>query len=112
MLKLQELRIAAGLTQRELAEKIGVKNYTVANWEQNRTEPSIKDLIDLANYFECSVDYLLGRENDFGQIVIFKSGEKEQAELFGLYEGLSEERKKTIRVLLHDLKALSLQEEK
>ena len=38
MLKLQELRIQAGLTQRELAEKIGVKNYTVANWEQNRTE--------------------------------------------------------------------------
>ncbi len=107
MLRIQELRTAARLTQRELAEKIGVKNYTVANWEQNRTEPSIKDLTDLANYFECSVDYLLGRENDFGQIVIFKNGEKEYAELFGLYEGLPTERKKLIHTLLRDLKALT-----
>ena len=110
MLKLQELRTAAGLTQKELAEKIGVKNYTVANWEQNRTEPSIKDLIDLANYFECSIDYLLGRENDFGQIVIFKDGKKEQAELFSLYEGLSKERKETILLLLRDLNILSQQD--
>lgn len=110
MLKLQELRTAAGLTQKELAEKIGVKNYTVANWEQNRTEPSIKDLIDLANYFECSIDYLLGRENDFGQILIFKDGKKEQAELFSLYEGLSKERKETILLLLRDLNILSQQD--
>ena len=110
MLKLQELRTTAGLTQKELAEKIGVKNYTVANWEQNRTEPSIKDLIDLANYFECSIDYLLGRENDFGQIVIFKDGKKEQAELFSLYEGLSKERKETILLLLRDLNILSQQD--
>jgi len=33
MYRIHELRLAAGLTQRELAEKIGVKNYTVANWE-------------------------------------------------------------------------------
>ena len=56
MLKIQELRTAKNLTQRALAEQIGVKNYTVANWEQNRTEPSLGDLIDLANFVECSID--------------------------------------------------------
>ena len=107
MFRIHELRLAAGLTQRELAEKIGVKNYTVANWEQNRTEPSIKDLTDLANFFECSVDYLIGRENDFGQIIIFKNGEKEYADLLCLYNDLSEERKHVIQLLLRDLKALT-----
>ena len=110
MLKIQELRVASNLTQRELAEKIGVKNYTVANWEQNRTEPSIRDLVDLANFFECSVDYLIGRENDFGQILIIKEESKEHTELLSLYEGLTEERKKVIQTLLKDLRVLTKRE--
>ena len=107
MLRIQELRTSAGLTQRALAERIGVKNYTVANWEQNRTEPSVKDLIDLANFFECSVDYLLGRENDFGQIVIFNSENREHSELLALFESLSPTRKQTVLSLIKDLKIAS-----
>ena len=107
MLKIQELRTTAGLTQRALAEKIGVKNYTVANWEQNRTEPSLKDLIDLADFFECSVDYILGRENDFGQIVIFNKESKEHGELLALFEALSPDRKHIILTLMKDLKTAS-----
>ena len=107
MLKLQELRIQAGLTQRELAEKIGVKNYTVANWEQNRTEPSIKDLVDLADFFEVSIDYLIGRENDLGEIIISKNLTDSQIKLLSLFNSLNEERKETILKLLKDLKALS-----
>ncbi len=104
MLRIQELRAAAGLTQRALAEKIGVKNYTVANWEQGRTEPSIKDLTDLANFFKCSVDYILGRENDFGQVVIFNSENKEHGEFLALFESLSPERKQMILTLIKSLK--------
>ena len=107
MFRIQELRIASGLTQRELAEKIGVKNYTVANWEQNRTEPSVRDLIDLANFFECSVDYLIGRENDFGQILIFKESAKEYKDILGLYEGLTDERKALVTSFLQDLRNLT-----
>ena len=107
MFRIQELRTERGLTQRELAEKIGVKNYTVANWEQNRTEPSVRDLIDLANFFECSVDYLIGRENDFGQILILKDNASEQANFLSLYEGLTDERKTLVLSLLHDLRTLT-----
>lgn len=107
MLKLQELRIQAGLTQRELAEKIGVKNYTVANWEQNRTEPSIKDLVDLADFFEVSIDYLIGRENDLGEIIISKNLTDSQIKLLSLFNSLNEERKESILKLLKDFKVLS-----
>ena len=100
MLKLQELRTQAGLTQRELAEKIGVKNYTVANWEQNRTEPAIKDLVDLANFFEVSVDYLIGRESELGQIIVFKNLTDSQIELLTLFEQFSADKKEVILKLL------------
>ena len=103
MLKIQELRSNYGLTQKALAEKIGVKNYTVANWEQNRTEPSLKDLKDLADFFNCSIDYLVGRENDFGQIVIANDLTDKQSQFLVLYENLSEYDKKFVEKLLFKL---------
>ena len=90
MFRIQELRTAKNLTQRELAERIGVKNYIVANWEQNRTEPSVQDLRDLADFFECSVDYLIGRENDFGQIVLLSDQSNEYSKLYCFLSSLSE----------------------
>lgn len=63
MLKLKELRQEKGLSQEQLALIINVKNYTIGNWEQERSEPSIEDIIKLADYFQISTDELLGREN-------------------------------------------------
>ncbi len=68
MLKLKELRQEKGLSQEQLAAIINVKNYTIGNWEQERSEPSIADIIKIADYFEISTDYLLGRSNDIGII--------------------------------------------
>ena len=103
MYRIQELRINSGLTQKQLAEKIGVKNYIIGNWEQGRTEPSVKDLIDLANIFECSIDYLLGRENDFGQIVLTANLSYDVSEVIGLYSNLTDNKKKIVTALLKEL---------
>ena len=65
MLKLRELRVELGIKQEDLAKIIGVQDYTIGNWERERSEPSIEHLIKLADYFQCSVDELLGRE-DYG----------------------------------------------
>ena len=103
MYRIQELRINSGLTQKQLAEKIGVKNYIIGNWEQGRTEPSVKDLIDLANIFECSIDYILGRENDFGQIVLTANLSYDVSEVIGLYSNLTDNKKKIVTALLKEL---------
>ena len=103
MYRIQELRINSGLTQKQLAEKIGVKNYIIGNWEQGRTEPSVKDLIDLSNIFECSIDYLLGRENDFGQIVLTANLSYDVSEVIGLYSNLTDNKKKIVTALLKEL---------
>ena len=63
--KLKELRDEMGISQYQLALAIQLPRYILSNIEQGRTEPSIEYLVKLADYFQCSVDELLGRE-DYG----------------------------------------------
>ena len=62
MLNLKELRLNRRLKQSELAEILHVKQNTISNWENGKTEVNNADAIKLANFFGVSVDYLLGRE--------------------------------------------------
>ena len=62
-IKLKELRIEKGLSQRKLGEILGFCNQTVSFWETGSREPDLDALIKISNYFEVSVDYLLGRED-------------------------------------------------
>lgn len=62
--RLKELRCLRGLTQRELANVLGVTDGAVTLWESNARMPSIPLLVQIADYFGVSVDYLLGRTDD------------------------------------------------
>lgn len=59
--RLQELRKQKGLTQEQLAEKLNVTNQSVSKWEKDINAPDISLLIELADLYETTVDYLLGR---------------------------------------------------
>ena len=69
MIKLFELRSEKGLSQRELARIMNISQGTYNNWENENTQPSIEQLIALADFFEVSVDYLLGRTDDMGSTI-------------------------------------------
>ena len=62
-IRLKELRMNKGLSQRELASIFKVSTGTVGNWEVGTREPDYTTLMKLANFFNVSVDYLLGRED-------------------------------------------------
>ena len=57
--KLQILRKNRGLTQEELAEKLGVSRQAVAKWESSLVYPDIYNLIQISNLMNVSVDYLV-----------------------------------------------------
>ena len=57
--KLQLLRKNKGLTQEELAEKIGVSRQAVAKWEAGQVYPDIFNLIQISDLMNVSVDYLV-----------------------------------------------------
>lgn len=61
MLKIKELRVEKGIDQQTLAQALKIGKGSISNWEVGRTEPSIDYILSLADYFEVSTDYLLGR---------------------------------------------------
>ena len=60
--RLKELRENAGLTQKQLAERIWVSKAAISNYELYERNPSPEILIKLARVFNVSADYLLGIE--------------------------------------------------
>lgn len=61
--RIKNLRLSKGLNQVQLAEKLGVKKQSISNWENDNIMPSIEMLVRIADFFEVSTDYLLGRES-------------------------------------------------
>lgn len=61
-MKIKELRIEHKLSQNELGKIINVSGQTILNWENDIYEPSIEKLIQLADYFNVTLDYLVNRK--------------------------------------------------
>ena len=59
MIRLREIRIKKGLTQKQLAEKISVSTKCISMWENGERNPNIVMLKKLAEIFHCSTDSLL-----------------------------------------------------
>lgn len=60
--RINELLKSEGLNQSKLANGIAVNQSTVCNWLNGKKEPSIESLWKLADFFDVSVDYLIGRK--------------------------------------------------
>ena len=68
-MNLRAIREERDLTQKELADKIGVSHTNIYNYEVGRTEPSIEMLIKLSEALDVSVGYLIGAEDEDGKRV-------------------------------------------
>ena len=62
--RLRELRTSKGLTMEQLAKEIESTKGTISNYENKNKKPSLDMLIKIAEYFDVSIDYLVGRTND------------------------------------------------
>ena len=63
-MRLKELRKSRGISQLKLAMDLNTNQNTISRYETGAREPGISDLIKLADYFDVSIDYLVGRTND------------------------------------------------
>ena len=66
---LKEIRIERQKKQIEVAEAMNVVPATYSSWETGKTEPDLNKLTQLADYFQVTTDYLLGRE-DYGTGIV------------------------------------------
>lgn len=62
MLKLKEYRLRMGVTQNQIAFRLGMTQQTYSRYENGVNEPSIEILVKIADYFQVSIDDLLGRK--------------------------------------------------
>lgn len=63
MLRLKELRKQRGINQTQFAKKFGVAQNTVSNWENGNRVIDSETAAEIANFFDVTVDYLLGRDS-------------------------------------------------
>lgn len=60
--RLKKLRIEKGLSQEKLSNTLSLNKSTICCYEKGTRVPSLEVLIKLSDYFEVSIDYLLGRD--------------------------------------------------
>ncbi len=65
--KIYALRKKCGLSQEQLAEKLGVSRQAVSKWESGTALPEIDKLILLSEYFNVSIDYLVKEQDDHAE---------------------------------------------
>lgn len=63
-MRLKELRKKKGISQLRLATDLNTTQNTISRYETGEREPGIGELIKIADYFNVSVDYLIGRTDN------------------------------------------------
>ena len=74
--KIMELRKKSGLSQEELAEKVGVARQTISKWELGETSPDLKQSKELSKIFKVSLDELV--DNDIKDVLVEKTSNVEK----------------------------------
>ena len=72
MNRIRELRVSMALTQTQLAEKVGLNQTAIGKYERGELEPSLETLKKLSSIFECSIDYIIGFSDDFGNVTVYQ----------------------------------------
>lgn len=57
--RIQNLRKLRGISQEQLADRLGVSRQTISKWESEQSAPDMEKIILLSDYFEVTTDYLL-----------------------------------------------------
>ena len=69
-MRIYELRRGKGATQIEVAAALGISRQVFANYEKEINFPDPNMLIKIADYFDVSIDYLVGRSDEFDVVKV------------------------------------------
>lgn len=105
MKNLKKLRAKAGLSQQKLALQLGLTQQSIHSYEHGLYEPDIATLMQLANFFDTSVDYLIGNTDIPRKI---EKADKydlnaEEAETIRKYRLLSIKSRRSLQLILDSL---------
>lgn len=98
--RLKQRRLQLGLTQQQLADKIGAKKNTISNYECGVSSPSEEILIALMDALECDANYLYG---DFISVNREAPLDKNEKELVKMYRQFNNEGKEKLLDIVCDM---------
>ena len=79
--RLRFLREEKGLMGKELAKVMNVEPATITNWEKGNRSPKEDIIVKIADYFNCSTDFLLGRTNNRDAVIYTSEYNSEPIEI-------------------------------
>lgn len=98
-----ELLAEKGLNRKQFAEKSGIPYTTIIGWTKLNRLPDYSALIKIADFFHCSIDYLVGRQDEFGNILYSAENLHAEMSFIKYFRNLSTENKELIIKLTKNL---------
>ena len=102
LINLKKLREDASISQKALADAIGVSQQSVNKYENHNIEPDIETLIRIADFFETSVDYLIGHTSvrrKIEEVHVFELNDRE-SKVMEQYRSLTSKQKACVNVVM------------
>lgn len=99
---LKSLRQSRNISQQQLADSIGVSQQSINKYENHNVEPDISLLISIAEYFNTSVDYLIGHSEINHVIENVKTYDlnKDESRIIDGYRKLTHNEKESIHLII------------
>lgn len=91
---LRTLRAESGVTQKQLADAVGISQQSINKYENHNIEPDIETMIRIADFFHVSVDHLIGHA------VLNTELSSTEARLLAQYRKLSNKQQECVRFLM------------
>ena len=92
--RIKELREQLGITQSELARRVGLTRSSINGWEMGLAVPSTATIVELAKTFSVTTDYLLGM-TESKTLMVDKLSDKEVSAIMAIMECLNEKDRKS-----------------
>lgn len=92
-----------GLNRKQFAEKSGIPYTTVMGWTNLGRLPDYMALIKIADYFQCSVDFLVGRQDEPGYNSAYVTYNPIEQTLLKKFRNLNDENKELVLKLIKNL---------
>ena len=101
--KFYELLEESGLNRKQFAEKCGIPYPTVIGWTNLNRQPDYSALLKLADFFDCSVDYIMSRQDDVGNITVVSNLSADEEKLLATYKRLTPAQKQAVNKLMESM---------
>lgn len=100
--RIKKLRDENNISQADLSEFLGISQQALSKWENGKTQPDNETLVKLSNYFNVSIDYLLG--NSESKKINKPYDDELEKVLFSKAKDLTYDEKKTIINVINAIK--------